>query len=70
MHSEAMISRLARRSEDPCTVTTAQPTLSTDQRTFYRENGYVLVEGLLSPAEAAEYRRECHALATGFAVLR
>jgi hypothetical protein len=44
-------------------VTITQPTLSTDQRTFYRENGYLLVEGLLSRAEAAEYRRECHDLA-------
>lgn len=44
-------------------VPTAQVTLRTDQRAFYRENGYVLVEGLFSRGEAAEYRRECHDLA-------
>ena len=44
-------------------VTTAQPALSTDQRAFYDENGYLLVAGLFSPAEAAAYRRECHDLA-------
>src|SRR5438270_8311232 len=44
-------------------VTIAQSALSTDQRTFYRENGYLLVAGLLSSAEAAEYRQECHDLA-------
>ena len=30
---------------------------------FYRENGYVLIKGLLSRAEAADFRRECHELA-------
>jgi phytanoyl-CoA hydroxylase len=29
---------------------------------FYRENGYVLVKGLLDKAEAKEYREESHAL--------
>lgn len=44
-------------------VTMEQTALSTDQRTFYQENGYLLVQGLLSPAEAATYRQECHDLA-------
>jgi len=34
-----------------------------EQRTFYKENGYLLVEGLLSPQEAQTLRQECHALA-------
>lgn len=33
------------------------------QRTFYKENGYLLVEGLLSPQEAQVLHQECHALA-------
>ncbi|HLK55548.1 MAG TPA: phytanoyl-CoA dioxygenase family protein [Chthonomonadaceae bacterium] len=37
--------------------------LTTDQLDFYRENGYVLARGLLTPDEAALYRRECHDLA-------
>ena len=37
--------------------------LSRQQPEFYRENGYLLVEGLLSGAEAEAYRRECHDLA-------
>jgi hypothetical protein len=37
--------------------------LTTEQVGFYREQGYLLVEGLLSRAEAEELRRECHALA-------
>lgn len=37
--------------------------LSTEQITFYRENGYLLVRGLLGADEAAELRRECHKLA-------
>ncbi len=37
--------------------------LSQEQREFYRENGYVLVKGLLRPEEAAAYRAETHALA-------
>ncbi len=44
-------------------VTMAETVLSTDQRTFFHENGYLLVSGLLLPTEAAEYRRECHDLA-------
>jgi len=37
--------------------------LSQDQVAFYRQNGYVLVPGLLSAEEAATLRRECHELA-------
>jgi len=36
--------------------------LTPEQVAFYQENGYILVRGLLSPAEAAEYRREGHEL--------
>ena len=37
--------------------------LTEGQRAFYEENGYLLVEGLLTKEEAAMYRRECHDLA-------
>jgi ectoine hydroxylase-related dioxygenase (phytanoyl-CoA dioxygenase family) len=37
--------------------------LTHEQLNFYRENGYILVSGLLSTAEAAALRAECHALA-------
>ena len=37
--------------------------LTDAELSFYQENGYVHVRGLLSPAEAAAYRAECHALA-------
>ena len=37
--------------------------LTPEQKAFYEENGYVLVKGLLSPEEAADYRTECHNLA-------
>jgi len=37
--------------------------LSAEQIRFYREHGYVHVEGLLSKAEAAAYRAELHGLA-------
>lgn len=37
--------------------------LSTDQKQLYVTNGYVHVAGLLSPAEAAAYRAEVHAIA-------
>jgi len=37
--------------------------LSPEQIEFYRENGYILVKGLLSPEEAALYRQETHDLA-------
>lgn len=36
--------------------------LSREEMDFYRENGYVLVRGLLSRDEAAFYRDEAHAL--------
>jgi phytanoyl-CoA hydroxylase len=36
--------------------------LSDDQKSFYRENGYILVPGLLTPEEAAAYRSETHSL--------
>jgi phytanoyl-CoA hydroxylase len=37
--------------------------LTQEQIAFYRENGYILVKGVLSKEEAAAYRQECHALA-------
>lgn len=37
--------------------------LTPKQLDFYQDNGYLLVEGLLKPEEAAELRRECHELA-------
>ncbi|MCS7220716.1 MAG: phytanoyl-CoA dioxygenase family protein [Anaerolineae bacterium] len=37
--------------------------LTQEQLAFYRENGYLLVKGLLTREEAEMYRRECHALA-------
>src|SRR5438270_10935055 len=37
--------------------------LTQDQLAFYHDNGYLLVEGLLSCEEAAALRRECHHLA-------
>jgi len=37
--------------------------LTQEQKAFYDENGYILVKGLLSPEQAAEYRRESHLLA-------
>lgn len=37
--------------------------LTDDQLAFYRENGYVLVKGLLSREEAAMYRQRLHDLA-------
>lgn len=37
--------------------------LTPDQLSFYRDNGYVLVKGLLTSEEAALYRKECHDLA-------
>lgn len=36
--------------------------LSNEQKEFYAENGYVLVKGMFSKAEAATYREEAHAL--------
>ena len=37
--------------------------LTQDQSTFYQENGYTLVQGLLSPEEAWALRARSHALA-------
>lgn len=37
--------------------------LSSEQLDFYRENGYVLIKGLLQKAEAARLRQETHDLA-------
>src|SRR5688500_11845823 len=37
--------------------------LNQKQKEFYRENGYLLVKGLLPASEAKKYRDECHALA-------
>lgn len=37
--------------------------LTTEQKRFYEDNGYIVVRGLLSPDEAAAYRKEAHALA-------
>lgn len=36
--------------------------LTAEQMAFYRENGYILVKGLLSAEEASLYRHECHEL--------
>jgi ectoine hydroxylase-related dioxygenase (phytanoyl-CoA dioxygenase family) len=36
--------------------------LTQEQLTFYRENGYILVEGLFSKEEAQAFRQEAHAL--------
>ncbi|HEX6971539.1 MAG TPA: phytanoyl-CoA dioxygenase family protein [Limnochordia bacterium] len=36
--------------------------LTAEQVEFYKENGYLLVPGLLTQEEAAFYRAECHAL--------
>ena len=44
--------------------------LTDDQKQFFNANGYVLVQGLLSPDEAAGYREECHTLATRLADIR
>jgi ectoine hydroxylase-related dioxygenase (phytanoyl-CoA dioxygenase family) len=38
-------------------------TLTAEQVNFYRENGYVLVKGLFSPEEAADFRQQTHDLA-------
>ena len=42
---------------------TAIPGLTPEQLSFYHENGYVRIAGLLSPEEAAAYRAEVHAIA-------
>jgi phytanoyl-CoA hydroxylase len=37
--------------------------LTPDQMDFYKENGYLLVEGVFTKEEAAAYRADCHDLA-------
>ena len=37
--------------------------LSESQKAFYRDNGYILIENLISKDEAAALRAECHHLA-------
>ena len=37
--------------------------LSDEQKAFYEQNGYVHVQGMITPEEAAAYRAELHALA-------
>lgn len=44
--------------------------LTEEQKAFYRENGYVLVPGLLTPEEAAAYRQEEHDLMARLSALR
>jgi ectoine hydroxylase-related dioxygenase (phytanoyl-CoA dioxygenase family) len=44
--------------------------LTDKQKAFYREMGYVLAPGLLTPEEAAEYRREEHALMERLSAIR
>jgi phytanoyl-CoA hydroxylase len=39
-----------------------QYSLSPAQKTLYEENGYLLVEGVFTPEEAASFRRETHDL--------
>jgi len=44
--------------------------LTDEQKQFYADNGYVLVPGLLAPAEAAAYRQEAHDLAQRLSAIR
>lgn len=44
--------------------------LTDEQKAFYAENGYVLVPGLLTPDEAAAYRRETHELMERLSAIR
>ena len=44
--------------------------LTDEQKQFYADNGYVLVPGLLTPDEAAQYRTESHDLAARLSALR
>ena len=41
--------------------------LTDEQQRFYQDSGYLLFPGLLTPAEAADYRAETHALAARLA---
>ncbi len=44
--------------------------LTDEQKQFYADNGYVLVPGLLSPEEAAHYRKEAHDLSRRLSAIR
>ncbi|MBC8102235.1 MAG: phytanoyl-CoA dioxygenase family protein [Cytophagales bacterium] len=44
--------------------------LSDEQKAFYAEKGYVVVPGLLTPEEAAAYRRETHDLMERLSAIR
>ena len=44
--------------------------LTEEQIAFYRENGYVVVPGLLTPPEAAAYRQETHELMVRLSAIR
>lgn len=44
--------------------------LSDEQKTFYAENGYVLVPGLLTPLEAESYRQEVQDLMSRLSAIR
>lgn len=44
--------------------------LTSEQRTFYQENGYLLVEGLLSAQEAQTFRQVCHGLSEGLSAYK
>ena len=44
--------------------------LSAQQNQFYDDNGYILVPGLFSPAEAAELRQAAHDLAARMQKIR
>ncbi len=44
--------------------------LTNEQKQFYAANGYVLVPGLLSPEEAALYRKEAHELSRRLSAVR
>ena len=44
--------------------------LTDEQLAFYRENGYIVVPGLITPEEAAAYRQETHALMARLSQIR
>jgi len=44
--------------------------MTEEQKKFYRDNGFILIKGLLSRDEAAAYREECHALAARLQKIR
>lgn len=44
--------------------------LTSEQCTFYKNNGYLLIEGLLSREEAQTLRQECHSLSERLAAHR